>query len=323
MGEHNSVAKLRAWFPAEDVDAWGTDDYAKVVMKVMMAMGEEKESVLPRPGETVAFSPKPKTAALGYDRVWCPRLADHLVPDPIRFWGGTLADRCGSTAFLAVMEMAAPGSVTTRDPETGMHSANIRWSWRELVESFSTTHGTPAVAIYSSISKRDLDYQVGNHQTLIATISNLGLVDEGQLSWEQVTEFRKDQQARGKYRRLLHWLDKEMVGKPQAFIDDEVAEKLEGYEWALNKHGIESVLGTISEALDGKYLVGASSVTGSFTLAGHPTLGVLVGGALIAGRVTVKLAQAMLDLADAERGPDYEISWAYEVKKLTTRGRRP
>jgi len=75
---------------------------------------------------------------------------------------------------------------------------------------------------------------------------------------------------------------------------------------------IKTVLGTAEEALDGKYLFPA----GAFTMAGHPALGFLLAGVLIGGKIVVKLLQTKLDCDDVERGPNAELSWLYEVKKL-------
>jgi hypothetical protein len=46
---------------------------------------------------------------------------------------------------------------------------------------------------------------------VMVTLENLQIVDEKGLSWDQVVSFREDTEARKKYRRFLHWLDKEMV----------------------------------------------------------------------------------------------------------------
>ena len=92
--------------------------------------------------------------------------------------------------------------------------------------------------------------------------------------------------------------------------------RLGDYERALKKHGIKTVVGTIEETLDGKYLLGASGIAGSLTLAGHPVLGMLAAGFLIGGKIGVKLMQTKLDFDDVERGPNSEISWVYEAKKL-------
>jgi hypothetical protein len=188
---------------------------------------------------------------------------------------------------------------------------------REVSKSFASAHGIPMTTIYDSATVRNREFKEGERDAVIALLSDVPIIYEFQLAWEQVLEFRRDKEARQRYRRFLHWLDEDMVGKSQGFIADEIAVKLEHYEGALKKHGIKTVLGAVEEALDGKYLIGASGVTGSLTLAGHPTMGILAGAGLIVGKMTVQLAQTKLDFEDIERGPNSEVSWVYEVKKLT------
>ena len=97
-----------------------------------------------------------------------------------------------------------------------------------------------------------------------------------------------------------------MVGKSQSFIEEDVEQKLEDYEWALKKHGIKTILGEISEVLVGG---------GIFAIA-DPKLGLFAAGAIVVGKVIVKVGQALLDFDDIERGPNSEISWVYEVKRF-------
>jgi hypothetical protein len=47
-----------------------------------------------------------------------------------------------------------------------------------------------------------------------------------------------------------------MVSKPTSYISDEIACRLDRYEWALKKHGIQTVTGTIATTLDSKFLAG-------------------------------------------------------------------
>ena len=188
--------------------------------------------------------------------------------------------------------------------------------YRDIAKAFSTRYQIPVVTIYESRSNQKIVYSNGDRRVVVTTLENIGIVDERVLSWEQVLEFRKDQENREKYKRFLHWLDKEMVGKSQAFVEDEISIRLEDYEQALKKHGIKTVIGTIEEALDGKYLFGASGIAGSLTLAGHPVLGMLAAGLLIGGKIGVKLIQTKLDFDEVERGHNSEISWVYETKKL-------
>lgn len=172
------------------------------------------------------------------------------------------------------------------------------------------------VPIYDLSTDRKSGYREGKWQVAVATLSDLQVVDEQHLTWEQVIDFRKDEENRQKYKRFLHWLDKDMVGRSQAFIQDEISQKLEDYTLSLKKHGIKTVLGMIEEVLDGKHLTGASAVVGGLTLAGYPIIGILAGVGLTIGKVGVKLGQTLLDIQDVECGHNSEISWVYEVKQL-------
>jgi hypothetical protein len=62
---------------------------------------------------------------------------------------------------------------------------------------------------------------------LITCLRNLEVVSESDLTWEQVREFRSDLKNRERYRRLVHWFDKEMAGKTLPFIQDELALRAE------------------------------------------------------------------------------------------------
>jgi len=188
--------------------------------------------------------------------------------------------------------------------------------FRKITKSFYKKHKIPLVPIYNSVKERDIEYYEGDRKTIVIALSNIKIVDEDKLTWEQVLEFRRDKEVQKKYRRLLHWLERDMIGKSQAFVEDEIAEKLEDYENALNKYSIKTIIGTIEETLDGKYLLGATGIAGSLTLAGHPTLSMLAAGLLLGGKIGLKLMQTKLDFDDVERGANSEISWVYEAKKL-------
>lgn len=256
-------------------------------------------------GENVAITlNKVKTAAFCYDRVWCPMAdrEDEQIPGPIRCWRI-------SPLNIAIMS----GS---QKKTWDLLKMTLRPLARYMSEQFKPGSKVSFVTVYDSEAKRDCEYRQGDREAVVATLSGLAIVDEDLLSWEQVLEFRADEENRLKYKRFLHWLDKDMVGKSQAFIEDEISIRLEGYENALKKHGIKTILGTVEEALDGKYLVGVSGTICSFTHAGHPNLGLLLGAGLILGKVVVKLGQTFLDIDDIERGPNSEISWVYEAKQL-------
>jgi len=278
--------------------------------------------LLPRKGESAAITIKVKTAALCYDRIWS--TSNDAVPEAIRCWGGSPAelDGRGLAADWNIKTKRAP-IVAMCGPEEkklmlmkATTDRGLGLILREIARSFSLKHGVIVIPVYDLVTDRASAYNEGKHEMIISILSNLEIVDEEQLTWEQVLEFRADKENQQKYKRFLHWLDKEMIERSQAFVEDEIAIRLEDYEKSIKKHGIKTVIGTIEEALDGKYSLGASGIAGSFTLAGHPTLGMLAAGLLLGGKVGVKLTKVKLDYDDVERGANSEISWVYEAKKL-------
>jgi hypothetical protein len=277
--------------------------------------------LLPTEKETAAITLKPKTAALCYDRVW--GTSDDIVPPSIRCWGGSKTEVSGTglaadfnikTDRTPIVAMIGP-----KDKKLEMLRAStdlgLASAFRKISISYSHKCGIHLIPIYDFIKQRNKMYQEGDKEVVVATLFGLDIVDEDQLSWEQVLEFRADEEMRGKYKRLLHWLDKEMVGKSQNFIQDEVAIKLDDYESALRKHGIRTIVGTVEESLDGQLITGVTAATGGLNLAEHPTLGFLVGAGIVIGKVVIKLIQNKLDYDDIERGPNSEIAWVYEAKK--------
>jgi len=199
------------------------------------------------------------------------------------------------------------------------YSHGASYVQREITISINGCFGIHTVNIYESENARKNEFNEGDRRVIVATLEGLGLVDEFALTWDQVLDFRKDVNNRHKYVRFLHWLDKDMIGKSHAFIEDEISLRLEDYERSLKKHGIKTVIGTVSEVLDGKYILGSSGIAAGLSLSGHPVLGSLVGAGLLIGKIAVKVSETALSFDDKELGSNSEVSWVYEVKQLPKR----
>jgi hypothetical protein len=106
-----------------------------------------------------------------------------------------------------------------------------------------------------------------------------------------------------------------MVGRDAAFIGQEIGQRLEDYSWAIRKHGIKTVLGTLSALLDGKCLLGAGGLVAGGALLGAPKTGGAAGLVVCLGKVAVEVGKGLIDVEDAKRGPGNEISYIYEVRK--------
>ena len=144
------------------------------------------------------------------------------------------------------------------------------------------------------------------------------IVDEDRLAWEQVQEFRRDARAHSAYRMFVHWLDGEMVGKPATFVADEIAARLERYDWALRKHGIETVTGALERTIQPGLLAGASAVGASLQfITTQPVWSLLAAGSFVVGGACLSLAKVLLARKDVELA-HREIAYVQHAKEILT-----
>lgn len=71
----------------------------------------------------------------------------------------------------------------------------------------------------------------------MVTIANLRLVDTAPIPWSQIHELRRDQAAVAKLRRLRLFGIRSYAGKPRAFIEDDIAMRMEDYELEARRQG--------------------------------------------------------------------------------------
>lgn len=265
------------------------------------------------PGERAVVSlTKPKTAALLADRVWT--IASDA--DANIAFGWELPMEVRFRALLAIIHLfeRAPGA-----PASGpVPRADVeRWLAdleRDLARGFHDATGGTVLPLYGSTARRDAQYRSGDQAGLVSIVDNMDIVDEEQLTWAQVAQFRRDEAARTAYRRFVHWLDADMVGKTVEHIAEEVAQRLERYDWALRKHGIATVVGILNSMLNPKSLVATSSAGLAVNLiAGMPIWSLVTAGGVLVGQAALSIASVVLERRDIEMA-HREIAYVQEVR---------
>ncbi len=272
-----------------------------------------------RPGEQaiVTFT-KPKSAALFADRVWS---VGSLPPveDAHMTFGWEIAM---DVRWRAMFDLAYLDAETKRcaheidNAPPGGTPEFMRWL-EGIARDFAADYrlrGMTVSPLYDSAEVRDTEYRRGDRAAFLASADNLNLVDEDRLNWEQVKEFRDDSDARIAYRMFIHWLETAMVGKSASFIADEITSRLERYEWALRKHGIQTVLGTLERIINPGMLAGASAISASIQFITNQPIWSLVAGAgfTVAG-VALSLSKVLLERKDIEIG-QRDIAYVQQVK---------
>jgi len=290
-----------------------------------------EQPLAPSDSESVAVATaKPKTAALVYDRVW--GLAGE-VPDPIRFGGlSEMEVILAANRVIRWREDGRPKGIpkavngfynaldryfniadSQLNSHTHLHLRCAEPLVREYSSNISERFGCAVVPVYATKEAARLQFQRGDYGVIYTVISNLEIVDEDALQWEQVVEFRNDKEARNKYRRFIHWLEAEMVGKDARFISQEIHERLEDYSWAIRKHRLKTVYGALSSLLDEKNLLAAGGLIAGGIYSGLPEAGWTVGITTWVSKVLVEIGKELINLKDAKRGPGQEVAYIYDL----------
>jgi len=296
--------------------------------------------VLPSSMETCAAAgSNSKTAALFFDRVWAPPNGGGLeVPPDILFFGGSEPEQFMAAANIISKTYPVSDENFIRclgDPLITKHIRSAfggrtdfsgiseeKLGTKLLSDILFSIRGINVSPMFSDREQVDREFVAGNEECVFTAVSNLDVVNNDSLTWDQIREFRRDVDAKQKLRRMRNWLDTEMVGKPISYVSDTIATRLDDYEWALKKHGIETVTGTISDLLDYRFLASAGSIVGGLLAGGlwagaGSGLAELTATGLVIAKTTVSLVNRRVDLADRKRGQGAEVAFVHELKKLT------
>lgn len=275
---------------------------------------------LPQRGETLALAlSKHKIVALAYDRIY--RFQPTIgadIPDEICF--SYTSELMSERLLFHFLERIAE-QLKVVVPETmkidiaaNLSKSITRDLCREILEKFSCS---PTLCYPTSVNYA-AEFPVGTQQVLTAAIENIALVDEDTLTWEQVLEFRKDTEARAKYRRLVRWIDEELKTKSPAAVQDLIAIRLDDYEWSCKKHGFKTVTGALSCIMDPKFLLAASTLVGASKYAGGDLWAALSGATIAIGGAAVSFGKSYIDSLDERRKDNYEVAYIHDIKKKAT-----
>jgi hypothetical protein len=285
-------------------------------------------TILPAVGEScVVTMDAVKTAALFFDRVWSPSPYEGEYKD-VFFFGGTELEVWMGTV-VAITSHTSPEDPPLFDPSSLLLNSPLHRAVemgdsndlpsgmaRALSESIEHKHGIAALPMFISQAAQQRAYEIGDRRMLVASIQGLNLIDDECLTWEQVLEVRRDPEAMAKLRKLRHWVDSTMEGKPVAYVTDAIGSRLSDYEWSLKKHGIETVIGSMQSLLDPKFLVAASVVGAGLSAGFGAACGVGAASLAIVGKTVCSIGEKFLDLADARRTDNAEVAFVHDIKKL-------
>lgn len=214
-----------------------------------------------------------------------PDLKWRLVPDEKKILPPHLVDVAGFVGKLVAVNNAV---------SLALKGVNIDYAAAEhitvLLNKFMDDFDlwtTPFVCSDRLFSAEDID-----RSEIVISLASLKLVDVDRCSWEQIFEFRRDEEARDKLRRLRLFAYENYAGKSKDYVEDDILKRMADYDQAVKQWGFETTQGALNMLLNSKIMGGA--LTGSLvsTLFGAPILAVATaaaGGTLEIGRIALEV----------------------------------
>jgi hypothetical protein len=183
---------------------------------------------------------------------------------------------------------------------------------RRQSEGLKALYNVSATPVYSSTEEFIKEFEEGSHSVTQRVIENLSIVDDDELEWAQVKQFREDREARHKYALFLEFLKSKWESDKIDYYSYQIESKYQGYNNSLKKHGIKTRVGIFKDIFSAKFLLPTSlaSITSSLT---YPELTSVIAGLFAFGTLSVSLAEYKLNLRFDP--PDESIAWIYELKK--------
>lgn len=290
---------------------------------------------LPATHETSAIAfHNPKTAALCFDRIWSG--VNPAIPPEVGFRGVSSAESIliFLTALLEALKRSPEESEAKLKflVQTGMtlfqlmpdisvpNPQTIDQYSKLLADSIGAEYGLPIVSVYASHTQRDREYRLGDRAAIVAVLENVPVIDEAKLEWEQVLELRRDRSMLVKFRRFMHWLDKEMLTSPLSFIEDEVSVRLHEFHEVTHAHGLATTIGILQTTLGGITVIGGTAALAKLVVS-VDTPSALASGAVatIAG-AALHISRVLLNLRTQRANAAGELAYVIDLAKRVDAG---
>lgn len=187
--------------------------------------------------------------------------------------------------------------------------------FRDMIIEFSRKIGrfrNPAISLPSDamlISK--------NRGDVLLTISGLELVDTKCISWEQIFSIRRNPDARRKLRNFRLFAFENYKDKSRAYIEDDIAKRVEDYQVTCREHAIETRQSCLSILLKAENLR-LMGIAGLASLVlGEPiaaSAAIVSGTCLDLGGIALEFSKRRLSLNKIKR--DHDVAYIDEVTQI-------
>ena len=149
-----------------------------------------------------------------------------------------------------------------------------------------------------------------------AALNEIPIVSNDHLDWQQILEFRKDENNKRKYKDLRLWLQTGLQARTLSEAQDLIAKKVEDYKQSLRTWGINTAIGAIKQIFEIRNEMGtfAAAVCTWVISNGNVWASIAVGGASLVAKSAIFTAESFQKLREAQRA-HREVALLVEIER--------
>lgn len=132
-------------------------------------------------------------------------------------------------------------------------------------------------------------------------ISGMKLVDVSSVSWQQIVEFRKDEESAKDFRRLSLFEADNLRGKDRHYIEQRIAQEMDDYDQICKKHGFDLIPGILKSVTSTPNVIAASTALLAAMLGAPLSVVLSAPIALELAGLTFEVVKNRADLREAKR----------------------
>jgi len=186
-------------------------------------------------------------------------------------------------------------------------------TYYETIQVFLQNRGLGSAPLL--ITSEETELTGSKQEEILLSLIDMPLINADKASWDHIMQFREDNEARKKLRRLKLFLIENYTGKDRRFIEDDLHQRLDDYKNVTKDWGFETITSTLSILLSSKSLAGVGGAALVSVLLGAPALAAaasVTGACIELGKISLHLAKRRYGLSTLRR--DHPLSYLIEAK---------
>lgn len=187
-----------------------------------------------------------------------------------------------------------------------------------ILHKFLADRGLRSVPYFYDNDSYDGYMAQGDGECVEFKFLNAPLIDINSVTWDHITELRRDLDFKRKLRAFRLLFEDDYSGKGINYVTDSLLKRIDDYEQACKRNGVELMLSSCQNILSSKSLLGSLGLVAAGILTGNPGIiaASAVSGAVIElGRLSIHVAQKKLEF-DRKSSAD-GIAYLADIRRKT------